>query len=136
MIINYLVYYTHRQPSYQFYQINHIESVLHFLLQVADIETRENLRAKILSESLSVRASERAARDITGPNRRTPTPEKPKAVPAGLDPDTRAYVEKIERHLQTKVSLRPNAEGGGKIEINYFNMEDLERLGAMLLGDS
>lgn len=106
------------------------------LLQVADIETRENLRAKILSESLSVRASERAARDITGPNRRTPAPEKPKAVPAGLDPDTRAYVEKIERHLQTKVSLRPNAEGGGKIEINYFNMEDLERLGAMLLGDS
>ncbi|MGY8736079.1 MAG: ParB/RepB/Spo0J family partition protein, partial [bacterium] len=33
------------------------------LLQVADVETRESLRAKILSESLSVRASERAARD-------------------------------------------------------------------------
>jgi ParB family chromosome partitioning protein len=106
------------------------------LLQVADVETRESLRAKILSESLSVRASERAARDITGPNRRTHAPEKPKAVPAGLDADTRAYVERIERHLQTKVSLHPNADDSGKIEINYFNMEDLERLGAMLLGES
>ncbi|MGY8736078.1 MAG: ParB/RepB/Spo0J family partition protein, partial [bacterium] len=63
-------------------------------------------------------------------------PEKPKAVPAGLDADTRAYVERIERHLQTKVSLHPNADDSGKIEINYFNMEDLERLGAMLLGES
>ena len=106
------------------------------LLQVADVETRESLRAKILSESLSVRASERAARDITGTNRRNNAPEKPKAVTAGLDADTRAYVERIERHLQTKVSLHRNADGSGKIEINYFNMEDLERVGAMLLGES
>ena len=106
------------------------------LLQVADVETRESLRAKILSESLSVRASERAARDITGTNRRNNAPEKPKAVTAGLDADTRAYVERIERHLQTKVSLHRNADGSGKIEINYFNMEDLERVGAMLLTES
>ena len=106
------------------------------LLQVADVETRESLRAKILSESLSVRASERAARDIKEPNRRNNAPEKPKAVPAGLDTDTRAYVERIERHLQTKVSLHRNADGSGKIEINYFNMEDLERVGAMLLSES
>ena len=107
------------------------------LLQVPDVEAREGLRAKILSESLSVRASERAAREITGsPNRRpnAPTPAKP--TPAALDADTRAYVERIERHLQTKVSMHPNANGGGKIEINYFNMEDLERLGAMLLGEN
>jgi ParB family transcriptional regulator, chromosome partitioning protein len=94
------------------------------------------LRAKILSESLSVRASERAARDITGSNRRNNAPEKPKAVTAGLDADTRAYVERIERHLQTKVSLNRNADGSGKIEINYFNMEDLERVGGLLLSES
>jgi len=106
------------------------------LLQIADPETRESLRAKILSESLSVRASERAARDITEPNRRNKASEQPKGVPAALDADTRAYVERIERHLQTKVSLHPNANGGGKIEVSYFNVEDLERLGAMLLGES
>lgn len=106
------------------------------LLQVHDVEAREGLRAKILRESLSVRATERAARDLNGGGRRTEPAPKPKPTPAALDPDTRAYVERIERRLQTKVHLQPNAAGGGKIEINYFNLEDLERIGEMLLGES
>ena len=105
------------------------------LLQVHDVEAREGLRARILSESLSVRASERAARDLNGGGRRTPPAREPKSGTPALDPDTRAYVERIERRLQTKVTLHPNAKGGGRLEINYFNLEDLERLGAMLLGE-
>lgn len=106
------------------------------LLQVNDVEAREGLRSRILSESLSVRASERAARDLNGGGRRTPPTREPKAAAPSLDPDTRAYVERIERHLQTKVTLHPNPSGGGRLEINYFNLEDLERLGAMLLGEA
>ena len=106
------------------------------LLQVADVEAREGLRTRILSESLSVRASERAARDMNGGGRRTPPTREPKAAAPTLDPDTRAYVERIERRLQTRVTLHPNASGGGRLEINYFNLEDLERLGGMLLGES
>ncbi|MGB0619300.1 MAG: ParB/RepB/Spo0J family partition protein [Myxococcota bacterium] len=105
------------------------------LLAVADVEVRESLRAKILSESLSVRASERAARDLNGGSRRTPPAREPKTGAPTLDPDTRAYVERIERRLQTKVSLHPDSSGGGRLEINYFNLEDLERLGQMLLGE-
>lgn len=106
------------------------------LLSVEDVEAREALRAKILSESLSVRASERAARDLNGGGRRTPPPREPKPGAPALDPDTRAYVERIERRLQTKVTLHPTASGGGRLEINYFNLEDLERIGEMLLGES
>jgi len=105
------------------------------LLQVHDVEAREGLRARILSESLSVRASERAARDLNGGGRRTPPAREQNTGTAALDPDTRAYVERIERRLQTKVTLHPNTKGGGRLEINYFNLEDLERLGAMLLGE-
>ncbi len=106
------------------------------LLQVADLERRERLRARILLESLSVRASERAARDLGGaPSRKLEEP-RPKTPAIGLDPDTRAYVERIERRLQTKVTLQANPDGSGKLEINYFNLEDLERLGNMLLGES
>lgn len=107
------------------------------LLQVTDLEAREGLRARILSESLSVRASERAAREANGGDgrsRRTET--KTRSAPAALDPDTRAYLERIERRLQTRVTLRPGADGGGKIEINYFDLEDLERIGGMLLGEN
>jgi ParB family chromosome partitioning protein len=106
------------------------------LLQVPDNETREGLRAKILSESLSVRATERAAREINGAGRRPEPTIKAKPAANELDPDTRAYVESIERRLQTKVHLQRNATGGGKIEINFFNLEDLERLGQMLLGET
>jgi ParB family chromosome partitioning protein len=107
------------------------------LLQVTDLEAREGLRERILKQSLAVRASERAAREINGGDRNTS--RKPKALKppiAPLDPDTRAYVERIERHLQTKVTLHPTAEGGGKLEVNFFNLEDLERIGGMLLGES
>ena len=108
------------------------------LLQVSEVEAREGLRAKILSEALSVRATERIARDLAGGGRR-PDPTKKPVPPSGnasLDPDTRAYLERIERRLQTKVSFQRNAAGGGKIEINFFNLEDLERIGGMLLGES
>ena len=106
------------------------------LLQVTDVEAREGLRAKILSESLSVRASERAARDLNGGSKRAPRADRATPSSQGLDPDTRAYVERIERRLQTKVSLQAGATGGGKLEINFFNAEDLERIGNMLLGES
>ncbi len=107
------------------------------LLQVADPDAREGLRVRILSESLAVRAAEKAAREI---NRGVPA-GSPAARPAKppapiLDPDTRAFVEKIERHLQTKVRLHPTAEGGGRLEIQFFNLEDLERIGGMLLGEA
>ena len=104
------------------------------LLQITDLEAREALHAEILRDSLSVRATERAARGL-GRGRR-PRPAKPPAEAApALDADTRAYVERIERRLQTRVTLHPNRDGGGKLEIRYFNLEDLERLGSLLLGE-
>jgi ParB family chromosome partitioning protein len=106
------------------------------LLQVTDLEAREGLRGRILNQSLTVRAAERAAREINAGGK--PTARGPRAARtpvAPLDPDTRAYVERIERHLQTKVTLHPTAEGGGKLEVNFFNLEDLERIGGLLLGE-
>jgi len=106
------------------------------LLQVSDLEAREGLRARILNQSLAVRAAERAARELNAgekPSVRAPRAAKTPIAP--LDPDTRAYVERIERHLQTKVTLHPTAEGGGKLEVNFFNLEDLERIGGLLLGE-
>jgi ParB family chromosome partitioning protein len=106
------------------------------LLQVTDLEAREGLRSRILSQSLAVRAAESAAREInSGGQKAAKRPKPAKSPVAPLDPDTRAYVERIERRLQTKVTLHPTAEGGGKLEVNFFNLEDLERIGALLLGD-
>jgi ParB family transcriptional regulator, chromosome partitioning protein len=105
------------------------------LLQVHDLEAREALRGRILAQGLSVRATEKIAREQPGatPRKRaTPTP----AASATVDPDTRAFVERIERRLQTRVALHPGADGSGRLEIKYFNLEDLERLGGLLLGET
>jgi ParB family chromosome partitioning protein len=117
------------------------------LLQVQDAEQREALRSRILSESLTVRAAEEAARAlIRGENTSNKVGSASAQAGSGgrstaaanggaaLDPDTRAYLERLERRLQTRVSLHPAAGGGGKLEISYFNLEDLERIGNLLLG--
>lgn len=103
------------------------------LLQLPDVDAREALRGQILSQGLSVRATEKAARDQSGSaSRKRGVP--PAKVPTELDADTRAFVDRIERNLQTHVSLHRNNDGSGKLEIKYFNLEDLERIGGMLLG--
>lgn len=109
------------------------------LLQLPEPETREILRVRIVSQSLSVRATEEAARElIRGEKDTTKGESRPAPSPApaqiDLDPDTRAYLERLERRLQTRVALHPVAGGGGKLEISYFNLEDLERIGSLLLG--
>ena len=115
------------------------------LLQVQDVEVRETLRSRILAQALTVRATEEVARELvrgekdSSGNAAGPSPAraaKPgtSSGPADLDPDTRAYLERLERRLQTRVSLHPAAGGGGKLEISYFNLEDLERIGDLLLG--
>ena len=98
-----------------------------------------------MSQALSVRETEEAARaGIRGEKTSSVTsgnatrPEKASSTQADqtVDPDTRAYLERLERRLQTRVALHPAAGGGGKLEINYFNLEDLERIGGLLLGGS
>lgn len=115
------------------------------LLQVQDVEVREILRSRILAQALTVRATEELARELTrgkkdsigGPENDAPVRSSKPATAgpsAPLDPDTRAYLERLERRLQARVSLHPTADGGGKLEISYFNLEDLERIGDLLLG--
>jgi ParB family chromosome partitioning protein len=115
------------------------------LLQIHEPAFREELRARIVSQALSVRATEEAARDRDrgentshGKSGKATRSEKASSAQAGqaLDPDTRAYLERLERRLQARVTLHPTAGGGGKLEINYFNLEDLERIGGLLLGHS
>lgn len=120
------------------------------LLQLPTPEARDALRARILGQSLSVRATEEVVRALvrgesatdresSGAGVRSPSGAKSGAAadlrgtPA-LDPDTRAYLERLERRLQTKVELHRGADGGGRLEIRYFNLEDLERIGNLLLG--
>ncbi len=105
------------------------------LLQVQDVEAREALRGQILRQGLSVRATEKLGRVLAQDAAGSPRVAPEVKASAALDADTRAFVDRIQRRLQTHVSLHRKSDGSGKLEIRYFNLEDLERLGGLLLSE-
>ena len=99
------------------------------LLQVGNPERRRLLRDRILREGLSVRAVEQLGRAIAGPVAR----RKPKHASA-IDPDLQRVIDQLRQRLQTRVRIHSD-DRRGRIEIDYFGAEDLERITGMLLGD-
>lgn len=99
------------------------------LLQVANPERRRLLRDRILREGLSVRAVEQLGRAIAGPV------AKRKSRPASaVDPDLQRLIDQLRQRFQTRVRIHSD-DRRGRIEIDYFGSEDLERITGMLLGD-
>jgi ParB family chromosome partitioning protein len=43
--------------------------------------------------------------------------------------------ERLKTHLGTKVSIKPAGGNGGKIEIDYYSYEELDRLFDLLTSD-
>lgn len=98
------------------------------LLQVTSPERRRRLRDRILSEGLSVRAAEAIAR---------PAPPAERAEPAAksaADPHLQRLADSLRQHFQTRVRIKGDGERG-RIELEYFGSEDLDRLSGLLLGD-
>lgn len=99
------------------------------LLQTTNPERRRHLRDRILQEGLSVRAAEEVARPTTtgsGSKRRGRSAQ---------DPSLTRLADELRQRLQTRVRVNGNVERG-RIEIEYFGSEDLERLGGLLRNDA
>lgn len=77
---------------------------------------------EVIAKGLSTRETEKLVRHLTlGRKRR-------RAIPI-IDPDLRAVVENMQRALGTRVRLLPKARSmKGKIEIEYYSIEDLNRI--------
>jgi ParB family chromosome partitioning protein len=97
------------------------------LLQVSNPERRRHLRDRIVREQLSVRAAEAIAR---------PAAARPVARSrASLDPNLQRVIDALRQRLQTRVRIQGDASRG-RVEIEYFGAEDLQRLTGILLGDA
>ena len=94
------------------------------LLLTDDISIQRRIARTIIEKSLSVRETERAVRS-SGQRRRSIL----KNVSAKKDPNFEAAETKLRRRLGTAVNIIPSASGsGGKIEIEYYNENDLDRI--------
>ena len=87
-------------------------------------DQQSRVAALIVNEGLSVRQTERMV--ALGASKSTQPDTSPRPEPA-QDANTRAAVLEMERALGTKVKIAGTGERG-RIEINYFSAEDLERI--------
>lgn len=102
------------------------------LLQIEDTERQLELYALIQQEQLSVRAVEELARAVQQGGEELPTP-KPSSSPK---PSARADYKILEQHLAqvfaSRVTLRCNAQGKGRLTIPFSSDEELERIMQLL----
>jgi ParB family chromosome partitioning protein len=105
------------------------------LLQLQNPERRRHLRDRIVADALSVRAAEALARSLATVGSSRAAASEPARAPAGaakLDPDLRHLVGQLEAHLMTRVRIE-GAGARGRIEIDYFGAEELDRLARLIL---
>ncbi|MBR1703208.1 MAG: ParB/RepB/Spo0J family partition protein [Lachnospiraceae bacterium] len=92
------------------------------LLAIEDPTLQYTTALKIFDEKLSVRDVEKLVKNLN-------KPQKPKKV----SDETMKLIyqdieEKLKKRLGTKVIVTSKGEGVGKIEIEFYNNEDLDRL--------
>ena len=102
------------------------------LLGIDDENIQRKVAQNIIEQSLSVRETERAIkRIISGVTPSQATQPSPKRD----DPNLRAAETKLRRRLATQIRVIPSQTGtGGKIEIEYYSDDDLDRLYQLLSG--
>ncbi len=94
-------------------------------------EDQRQLAERIVAQGLSVRETERLTQRLTEPRRAKTAKES-----AALDPNVRAAVEAMERALGTRVRVLPRSGVSGRIEIEYYSVEDLDRIYSTIVGDA
>jgi len=101
------------------------------LLAIEDAQAIRKLASRIIERSLSVRETESAVKKLASPGRSKS--EKPAA--AGKDPNVVNAETKLRRRYGTQVRIVGSGAGTkGKIEIEFYNAADLDRIFRLLLG--
>ena len=93
------------------------------ILAVEDPKEQYNLAQKIFDEKLSVRETEKLIKNLNKPAK-----EKKKDVNPALDVIYQNISENLKKKLSTKVTVSGKGNGSGKIEIEFYDNGDLERL--------
>lgn len=92
------------------------------LLAVEDEEEQYSLAQKIFDEKLSVREIEKIVKNLHKPSKTKKMDDKTmQAIYLDIE-------EKLKQKLSTKVVVSSKGEGTGKIEIEFYSHEDLDRI--------
>ncbi|HMC81643.1 MAG TPA: ParB/RepB/Spo0J family partition protein [Candidatus Polarisedimenticolia bacterium] len=99
------------------------------LLSLPDAAKQVEVAEKVAREFLSVRETENLVRRMLEPS--GPSPHRQATPP---DPNVQSAEDRLARSLGTKVRIVPSRKKGvGKIEIEYYSEEELDRLFSLLI---
>ena len=105
--------------------MGHARAILGLPTPELQIEVAERTTA----EGLSVRQVERLVQKVSEPREPKPVAE------AALDPNVKAAIQELERVLGTRVRITEKSENRGRIEIEYYSMDDLTRIYETIVGE-
>ena len=94
------------------------------LLGVEDPAEQYNLAQRIFDEKLSVREVEKIVKNMGKPVK----PKKEKVVDKSMQVIYDDISEKLKTQLGTKVNIVPKEDGSGKIEIEFYSHDELDRI--------
>lgn len=98
------------------------------LLAVSHPDLQRRVARQIIEGGLSVRATEHLVHKVIAEK-----PPKTASTPKIVDPNIRAAETKLRRALGTQVKILVSEEGRGKVEISFFNNQDLDRIYNLLV---
>ena len=106
-----------------------MEGAARALIPVEDENLQYELAQKIFDEKLSVREVEKMVKDLN----KTPKPKKAPKTDEALNAIYHDYEEKLKKSVGTKVAITGKGDGTGKLEIDFYSHDDLDRITALLM---
>ncbi len=94
------------------------------LIPIEDPVQQYMIAPKIFDEKLSVRDVEKLVKDLNKPEK----PKKETVEDKSLEIIYQDVEEKLKQSLGTKVEISSKGNGSGKIEIEFYNHDDLDRI--------
>src|SRR5215218_2712407 len=100
------------------------------LLALSHPDLQRRIARQIIDGGLSVRATEQLVQKASE--------EKPsrRSAPQAVDPNIKAAETKLRRALGTQVKILQAGDRRGKVEISFFNAQDLNRIYTLLMPQS
>ncbi len=98
------------------------------LLKVAEVDQVRHLAQRCIQQGWSVRQLEQCTN-----LHKSAQPAGLKSAPGSQDPNVKAAIEELERVLGTRVRVVESGRGKGRIEIDYYSGEDLDRIYTMIM---
>ena len=95
------------------------------LISIEDPEQQYNIAQQIFDEKLSVRDVEKLVKNLNKPAK---VSSKKETIDKSLEVVYQDIEENLKQKLSTKVSITSKGNGAGKLEIEFYSHDDLERL--------